>query len=180
MLPAFTTHSNRRTFNYYIPASQADLTSFSGCAYNTGQQLHPQQVLLPKKELFMTSSCDKRKFYDNIKLSQMALESEDVTNSTWSSNPSVMLNTAKVLEWPFRLCLFPNGFIIATIFIPVWPVLSSRSCILYLQIARLTNAPRAICGGYEATRTDTEIASHGVGTVAGFTDPRNHAAFIDV
>lgn len=110
----------------------------------------------------------------------MALESEDFTNSTWSSNPSVMLNTAKVLEWPLGLCLFPSGFIIVPIFIPVWPVLSLRSCVLYLQNARLTNAPRAICGGHEATWTDTEIASHGVGTVAGFTDPRNHAALIDV
>lgn len=44
-----------------------------------------------------------------MKLSQMSPESEDFTNGTWSSDPSVMLNTEKALEWPFGLCLFPNG-----------------------------------------------------------------------
>lgn len=57
---------------------------------------------IPSKSFF------QRNDFDNIKLSEMAPESKDFTDSTWSSNPSVMLNTAKALEWTFGLCLFPK------------------------------------------------------------------------
>lgn len=90
MLSVFMIHSNKRIFNYYIPVPQVDFTSFLCCACNAGQQLHPDQIFLPKND------------FDNIKLSQMAPESKDFTNSTWSINPPLMLNTAKAVEQPFH------------------------------------------------------------------------------
>lgn len=87
----------------------------------------------------LSNSFFQKNDFDNIELSQMAPESEDLTNSTCSINSSVMLNTAKALDNLF--IHFPNGFIIVTIFIPVQAALSLQSSCVCIVPSKFQGLP---------------------------------------
>jgi hypothetical protein len=58
--------------------------------------------MLGNNYILSKSFFQKKNDPDNIKLSQLAPESKDFTNSIWSINPSVMLNIIKALEQSFH------------------------------------------------------------------------------
>lgn len=153
MVTAPMIQSNTRTFNYYILSPKADLRNLSHAFVSLplGQEKHLQETF----RLRMIS--------DNTKTNP---------DSFWHSSPCKAHLGLSISQTTLWAILPLVGY-----WLPSSPERSSRRC---LPGTRLTDAPRAICGGYVSTWTHTKIASHGVGAFTRVTYPGNDAALIHV